>query len=116
MPSSRCRAETSRSSFGAVPAWVNEPSPGEIHDPAPEYDPDPTLNLLTIAEAAQRLRLSARTLRRHIASRQLVVVRIGRCVRIDPLDLQQFLDSRRGRLSICHQLSRDYAQDKTGLK
>ena len=40
--------------------------------------------LLTVAQAAQLLGVSQRTVRRQIASGEIPVVRVGRAVRIDP--------------------------------
>lgn len=49
--------------------------------------------LLTIREAAERLRLNERTIYRYIASGKLRVIRItkGHIVRIDEKDLVQFI-------------------------
>lgn len=48
--------------------------------------------LLTVSEAAERCRLSVRQMWRHIAAERLVVVRLGRAVRIRPSDLERFID------------------------
>lgn len=47
--------------------------------------------LLTVADVAEVLRLSVRTVRRLIAEKQLRVVRVGRSVRVRPKDLRSFL-------------------------
>lgn len=47
--------------------------------------------LLTTEDAAERLGVSARSLRREIAAGRLAVVRIGRLVRIDPADVQAYI-------------------------
>ena len=44
--------------------------------------------LLTVKQVARRLNLSQRTVRRLIATGVLPVVRIGRLVRIRPMDLE----------------------------
>lgn len=48
--------------------------------------------LLKVPEAAERCRLSERQMWRHIASGHLPVVRLGRAVRIRPIDLDRFID------------------------
>ncbi|WP_236745395.1 helix-turn-helix domain-containing protein [Rhodococcus sp. BS-15] len=47
--------------------------------------------LITQASAAQELGCSVRTIRRYIASGQIPAVRLGREIRIDPVDLDAFL-------------------------
>jgi excisionase family DNA binding protein len=42
----------------------------------------PRVGLLTVADVAELLQLSSRTIRRLIADRKLAVVRIGRAVRV----------------------------------
>lgn len=54
-------------------------------------DPD----LLTIEEAAERIRMSSRYVRRLIAERRIVFYRLGRSVRIDPADLAAHIHSGR---------------------
>jgi excisionase family DNA binding protein len=49
------------------------------------------IQLFTIAEAAQMLRVGPRTVRRRIASGDLVAHRFGGCVRIAEADLRAFL-------------------------
>ncbi len=48
--------------------------------------------LLNVPEAAVRCRLSERQMWRHIAAGHLPVVRLGRAVRIRPIDLDRFID------------------------
>jgi excisionase family DNA binding protein len=52
--------------------------------------------LLTVSEAAERCRLSVRQMRRHISEKRLVVVRLGRAVRVRPSDLNRFIDDNSG--------------------
>jgi excisionase family DNA binding protein len=57
------------------------------------------IRLLTVAEAAQALALSERSLRMLISEGALPVVRVGtRAVRIHPADLEHFIEERRGSL------------------
>ncbi len=52
---------------------------------------DPKLeHFLTVAQVAERLQVSERSVRRWIAADTLPVRRFGRCVRIDPNDLDEF--------------------------
>lgn len=53
------------------------------------------LNVLTIGEAAQRLGVSTRTVRREIAAGRLVVIKIRGCVRIASEDLDQYIRGSR---------------------
>lgn len=48
-------------------------------------------SLMTAADVAQLLKVSLRTVRRHIRSGELSVLRIGRAVRISPEALSAFL-------------------------
>jgi excisionase family DNA binding protein len=52
--------------------------------------------LLKIEEAADRLRVSVRNIRHQIYRRKIPIVKIGRLVRIDERDLQDFIE--RGRI------------------
>jgi len=73
----------------ALPDWVHAPfnEPGTAR---PEYGSnDPAL--LTINEAAAYLRVSPRTLQRQVKDGQLPVVRIGRSVRIERVELEHLL-------------------------
>ena len=55
----------------------------------------PALNLLLKAsEVADILRVSLRTVRRLIASGELGIVRVGRCVRVHESVLQAFIAKR----------------------
>jgi excisionase family DNA binding protein len=51
--------------------------------------------LLTIDQAAARIGMSARYVRRLIAERQIVFYRLGRAVRIDPADLTAHITAGR---------------------
>ena len=51
--------------------------------------------LLTIDQAANRISMSARYVRRLIAERRIVFYRLGRTVRIDPADLMAFVTAGR---------------------
>ena len=53
--------------------------------------------LYTVAEAAEILHVSQKTVRRLIKSEQLRVIRIGGLLRIDPMDLQDLIRDRRSR-------------------
>jgi excisionase family DNA binding protein len=50
----------------------------------------------TIAEIAQRLNVSKRTVHRWIANYELIVHRIGRSVRVSDTDFRAFLTVHRG--------------------
>lgn len=47
--------------------------------------------LLTLDEAARQLRCARRTVERHVASRQLHVVHLGRSVRVERCELERFI-------------------------
>lgn len=49
------------------------------------------IELLTIEEAAERLKMSVRYLRRAVAERQIAFHRLGRSIRFDPTDLAAFV-------------------------
>lgn len=51
--------------------------------------------LLTVEQAANRISMSARYVRRLIAERRIVFYRLGRSVRIDPDDLAALMASGR---------------------
>ena len=57
----------------------------------------PISSLLTIAEAAERLRVNPKTLRRWIAGGDLAAYRVGRQWRITEDQLTQFLRAQCGR-------------------
>jgi excisionase family DNA binding protein len=50
--------------------------------------------LLTIAETGTRLNLNERTVRRLIARGDLPAVRLGNSIRVDPDDLEAWLEER----------------------
>ena len=54
-------------------------------------------NLLTIEEAAERLSVSPRNIRHQIYLRRLPIVKVGRLVRIDERDLEEFIEDSRVR-------------------
>lgn len=65
----------------------------------PEID-EPSRALLTVAEASKRLGICVHTLRAHMNAGELKFINIGRgtrrkCVRFEPSDLQDFVDSKR---------------------
>ncbi len=47
--------------------------------------------LLTLDEVARQLRCARRSVERHVASRRLRVVHLGRSVRIERLELERFV-------------------------
>jgi len=51
--------------------------------------------LLTIEQAADRISMSVRYVRRLIAERRIVFYRLGRSVRIDPVDVTALIASGR---------------------
>ena len=51
--------------------------------------------LLRQSEAAALLQISQRTLQRLIKIGEIPVIRIGRQVRVDPVDLTRFIDNAR---------------------
>ena len=53
------------------------------------------VELLTIEQAAARISMSARYVRRLVAERRIVFYRLGRAVRIDPADLVDFISAGR---------------------
>ncbi|AKC38489.1 DNA binding domain-containing protein [Mycolicibacterium phlei] len=54
--------------------------------------PSPRLRLISIAEAADRLDVCPRTIRRYIAAGRLTAYRIGpRLIKIDPNELEHLL-------------------------
>ena len=57
----------------------------------------PSSRLLLTDQVAMDLGVSARTVRRLIARRELVACRLGRSVRVHPDDLAAYIDGRRGR-------------------
>lgn len=55
----------------------------------------PVKLLLTAREAAVALAISTRKLWELTVSRQIAVVRLGRCVRYDPSDLGRFIEAKK---------------------
>ncbi len=53
------------------------------------------VQLLTVDQAAFRLQMSPKTVRRLINSGELQAIRIGRVVRIDPRELDRFVAVRK---------------------
>jgi len=51
--------------------------------------------LLDIAAVAEQLGTSVRYIRRLVQERRIPVVRVGRLIRFDPLDLEAWLDDHR---------------------
>lgn len=49
------------------------------------------VELLTVHEASQCLKISARQVRRLVAERRIAVYRMGRCVRLAPADIAAYL-------------------------
>ncbi|HYU02897.1 MAG TPA: helix-turn-helix domain-containing protein [Jatrophihabitantaceae bacterium] len=47
--------------------------------------------LLTVEEAAQRMKISARHVRRLVAERRIAYVPVGRCVRLAPADIAAYI-------------------------
>ena len=72
-----CASESLRSD---LPGWVYAPSASTTKSPA--QPPAGNTALLTLREAAVELRLSTKTIQRHIRSGLLPAIRIGRTVRI----------------------------------
>jgi excisionase family DNA binding protein len=51
--------------------------------------------MLTIEEAAERIGMSVRYVRRAVAERRIAFHRLGRCIRFDPSDLAEFIHAHR---------------------
>jgi excisionase family DNA binding protein len=107
------RLEASKAStFGAsgeagLPSWVrqhevrvsnkNNPDFGARQQPngsvlnCTKGPPSQTIKLLTVAEAAWRLSLSEKTIRRMIEAGNLAVVRIGRSIRVHPEVIEKIM-------------------------
>lgn len=54
-----------------------------------------TARLLTLAQVAEQLAVSLRTVERLVARGELAVVRVGRQVRVRPQDMDAYLDAAR---------------------
>jgi len=63
--------------------------------PLPIPLPSHPCELFTVEEAADRISMSARYVRRLIADRRIVFYRLGRSIRIDPADLASLIESGR---------------------
>jgi excisionase family DNA binding protein len=59
--------------------------------PLPVPLPSQAGELLTVEQAADRIRMSARYVRRLISERRIGFYRLGRSVRIDPAELTAFI-------------------------
>ena len=69
----------------SIPNWIQSRDTSAVGRPreAIEAVPEPIdKGVLTIAEVAERLRISPRTVRRQIASGALCAVKIGRSIRV----------------------------------
>lgn len=64
--------------------------------PSPSAHRSGQSQLLTIEQAAERLTVSVRNIRHQIYHRKIPIVKVGRLVRIDEGDLQDFIE--RGRV------------------
>lgn len=56
---------------------------------------EPVPHLLEVSHVAHRLSLSEDFVRRLIRARKLAAIRLGTRWRVDPLDLQAFIDAQR---------------------
>ena len=63
--------------------------------PLPVQPPGQAGELLTVEQAADRIRMSARYVRRLISERRIGFYRLGRSVRIDPAELTAFVTAGR---------------------
>ena len=63
--------------------------------PLPVPPPGQAGELLTVEQAADRIRMSARYVRRLISERRIGFYRLGRSVRIDPAELTAFVTAGR---------------------
>ena len=87
--------------IAAVPAWAQEPGPAPVRVlktyPATVSPPNsctPAHALHRIDEAAAILKVSSKTLRRLLTRGDLMVVRIGRLVRIHSLEIDRLIAYR----------------------
>jgi excisionase family DNA binding protein len=65
--------------------------------------------LLTVEQAAERLAMTERGVRRLIANEGLTVVRLGRTIRIDAEDLESFVAAHKHRRADQHQTFAPFA-------
>jgi len=63
-----------------------------MSNPSPETASAP---LLTLADVAERLQCSTKTVKRRIEAGDLPVIRDGRMVRVHPDDLERYIRARR---------------------
>ena len=63
--------------------------------PLPVPPPGQADELLTVEQAADRIRMSARYVRRLVSERRIGFYRLGRSVRIDPAELTAFVTAGR---------------------
>jgi len=63
--------------------------------PLPVPPPGQAGELLTVEQAADRIRMSARYVRRLVSERRIGFYRLGRSVRIDPAELTAFVTAGR---------------------
>lgn len=60
-----------------------------------------TVSLVAVDDAAARLGVSVRFVRRLVAERRIPFVKVGKFVRFDPADLEEWIDDHRvGQLSL----------------
>jgi excisionase family DNA binding protein len=107
------RLEASKAStFGAsgeasLPSWVRKHEPHASKKPKPQLGsrqkrkgveadcalapPSQITKLMTVAEAAWRLNLSEKTIRRMIEAGNLAIIRIGRSIRIHPEVIEKIM-------------------------
>jgi len=91
---SRDPAASTPISRADLPAWVYAKPEPMAHAATPQAPADNPAELLTRAEVAQYLRVSARTVSRLIRTGKLPASRIGRAVRIRQSDLLDMLDGK----------------------
>ena len=58
-------------------------------------DVEPSVRLLDVAEAAARLGVTVRFVRRLVAERRIPYVKVGKFVRFDPADVERWIDEHR---------------------
>jgi len=70
--------------------------------PVGGHSPDsPTEPLLDVATAATRLGVTVRFVRRLVAERRIPYVKVGKFIRFDPAEVEQWIDDHRvGQLSL----------------